>query len=152
MTGSRRCPHCGETVPSYSLTCPRCYRDIPREDVSRETFREEGGRCGIPRDKSRTLTMILAAFLPLVGINGLCQIYRDHREAKGWFFLAAGLLLFWGLVFLIRVVTGSGWLGATLAFIAALIVGLMYISLYLAQLADAFFGSVFGVFSNGRHA
>jgi hypothetical protein len=141
MKGSRKCPYCGEAVPSYSLSCPKCYREIPREEVAEpepEPARQPGA-------KNRTLITILSLVPGLFGILGLGLIYQDFRNTKGWIFLGAGLLIFAGLMFSVRMIFAGGWFGSAVALIISLILGLIYLSAYIAQAIESVLGSIFTV-------
>lgn len=94
----RRCPYCGELVPSNSITCPKCYKRIPNEPepVSNESVQKKtrgGGR-------SRTIALILSLVPALVGLLGLGLIYRNPKGKFGWFSLAFGIMFFVAALFL----------------------------------------------------
>lgn len=85
----RRCPNCGELVPSNSITCPKCFRKIPKEPEpvrrERETRRPESGT-----SKSRTITLILSTIPAVVGLLGLGIIYNSPRSKLGYIALVLG--------------------------------------------------------------
>lgn len=89
----RRCPYCGELVPSTSITCPKCYRKIPSEPepVRRESDsrKSEGGRRYNPR-----IAMLLSLIPGLFGLLGLGLIYRNPRQKRGYVALLLGLCFF----------------------------------------------------------
>lgn len=89
----RRCPYCGELVPSNSVTCPKCYKKIPvePEPVRRErrTSEEGGGRT-----PSRKIALALAVIPGFFGLLGLGLIYRNPRQKRGYMALVLGLLVF----------------------------------------------------------
>ena len=89
----RRCPYCGELVPSTSITCPKCYKKIPAEP---EPVRRESDR---PKNESgrrynRTVAILLSLIPGLFGLLGLGLIYRNPRQKRGYVALMLGLLFF----------------------------------------------------------
>ena len=90
---ARRCPYCGELVPSNSITCPKCYKRIP---VEPEPVREE--KRGPKNEQGRTYNRKLALALTLIpglfGILGLGLIYRNPRQRRGYVALLFGALFF----------------------------------------------------------
>ncbi len=89
----RRCPYCGELVPSTSITCPKCYKKIPAEP---EPVRRESDR---PKNESgrrynRTVAILLSLIPGLFGLLGLGLIYRNPRQKRGYVALVLGLLFF----------------------------------------------------------
>ena len=89
----RRCPYCGELVPSTSITCPKCYKKIPAEP---EPVRRESDR---PKNESgrrynRTVATLLSLIPGLFGLLGLGLIYRNPRQKRGYIALVLGLLFF----------------------------------------------------------
>ena len=145
---NRRCPYCGEDVPSFSLNCPRCYRTIPREEKTEEE-EDIRGNYRIKKDRAPSvvafnhkLILVLALIPSLFGFMGLAQMYeREYR--KGTVFLCIGLLLFWSLVGLIRMAS-SGDAGLSVLGIAGMIAGiLLFIGVYIAQAFDALVRSLF---------
>ena len=95
----RRCPYCGELVPSNSLTCPKCYKRIPKEPEPaprREERRETGGK----RDYSRKIAVFLCLIPGLFGLLGLGLVYRNPRQKRGYIALVIGLLVFVAAAFL----------------------------------------------------
>ena len=89
----RRCPYCGELVPSTSITCPKCYKKIPAEP---EPIRRESDR---PKNESgrrynRTVATLLSLIPGLFGLLGLGLIYRNPRQKRGYIALVLGLLFF----------------------------------------------------------
>ena len=89
----RRCPYCGELVPSTSITCPKCYKKIPAEP---EPVRRESDR---PKNESgrrynRTVAILLSLIPGLFGFLGLGLIYRNPRQKRGYVALVLGLLFF----------------------------------------------------------
>ena len=89
----RRCPYCGELVPSTSITCPKCSKKIPAEP---EPVRRESDR---PKNESgrrynRTVAILLSLIPGLFGLLGLGLIYRNPRQKRGYVALVLGLLFF----------------------------------------------------------
>lgn len=95
----RRCPYCGEMVPSNSITCPKCFKRIPQEPEpvrdGRSKPKNERGR-----NYNRTVALLLSLIPGLVGFLGLGLIYRNPRQKRGYVALVLGLLFFWGAVLL----------------------------------------------------
>ena len=140
---TRKCPYCGEAVPSYSVNCPKCYRDIPREEFKVE----EDIRKGVPDDRVpsvRTINMkvvILLALIPAaMGLMGMGQMY-EREYSKGFFFLVPGFLMFIALVFLFTNFSSFG-AGAFLAVAGIIFLLILYIGLYAVQAFDAIVRSI----------
>ena len=87
--GDRKCPYCGERVPSFSVNCPNCYRSLPGEERQQETYRiiDDDRAPSVYRVDRRVVAFL--AFIPAVfGLFGLGQMYhpvlgigqRIHRE------------------------------------------------------------------------
>ena len=137
----RRCPFCGERVPTFSLNCPRCYRAIPMENRAKEERND--GYTIIDDDRApslhrvdRRMVLILALIPAVFGLFGLGQIYqKDYR--KGFTFMLVGVSMMALMVSLYTYVGGG------LAFV--LIVGLLilFIGGYIVQAFDAFVRSLF---------
>lgn len=93
----RRCPYCGELVPSNSVTCPKCYKKIPSEP---EPVRKESkGTKKDGRRYSRKVALALTLVPGLFGLLGLGLIYKNPRQKRGYIALALGLLFFVAAVF-----------------------------------------------------
>ena len=94
----RRCPYCGELVPSNSITCPKCYKKIPKEPepARRESKPEQREKKGY----SRKLAILLSIIPAFVGLLGLGLIYVNPRRKRGYIAFALGLLFFVMAVFL----------------------------------------------------
>ncbi len=96
MIADRRCPNCGERVPSTSITCPKCYKKIPVE--SKQTARSESRTGDSPRGWKVPWTpnpkygLILDIVLGLFGLLGIGQLYCGRK--RGIVFLLGGLLFF----------------------------------------------------------
>ena len=141
---SRKCPYCGEEVPTFSVTCPKCYNEIPREEEKAQQSRGysvPNDRVPATRTYSKTLILILAIVPALFGIMGLGQIYQGRTE-KGVKFLIVGLLSFGIMAFCMsQMITVQGW--------AFLLLGLFIISLlvyfvtFLIQVFDAYARTLF---------
>ncbi|MFA6710448.1 MAG: hypothetical protein WC067_03320 [Candidatus Methanomethylophilaceae archaeon] len=139
----RRCPYCDERVPSYSLTCPRCYKDIPRDEEDTKSVKDATTSDSVSRFVTdRTAVLLLALIPSAFGLMGLGQIY-ERRYKKGLMFLAVGLLLFLTLVLLVDSLgrLHGGW--PFLVTGAAILIGLMFLGVYLFQAFDALVGSFF---------
>ena len=141
---SRKCPYCGEEVPTFSITCPKCYRDIPMEEKRSE--RSSGHT--VPDDRapatvrySKTLILFLSIVPALFGIMGIGQIYQGKGE-KGVKFLIVGSLSFVIMAFCTyQMITVKGWAFLLLGlFLLSLVV---YVATFLMQLFDAYARTVF---------
>jgi hypothetical protein len=123
----RRCPHCMEPVPSNSINCPACFKQIPRNEPA--ASREHGYE--MKRKDGRTallLSLIPAAF----GAMGLGLIYLGD-ERKGLRFLIVGIPLMILMVLLLMSLDGS--FGRTILSLGLLILsGLLFTVLFAAQL------------------
>ena len=130
---TRRCPHCGEAVPSNSLNCPKCFKSIPREEFK---IKDDIRAGSIPHDRSPSVhrvnikIVILLALIPAaIGFMGLAQIY-EKETSKGVKFLIIGFIIFALMVFLIsRYGSMGGW--TFLAVAATIFLLIMYIGLYV---------------------
>lgn len=145
MTGF--CPHCGVAVPSNCISCPKCFREIPRGgDPPRgpvyDAAKEDTGRI---RSPSRKIVMLLATLPVLFGLLGLGQIYINYKDSKGYMFLIAGLILFWSSMHLIRTLSDTGFFVSVLMFAGLAILMLIYVSAAIGAFIDAAIGSVFTV-------
>lgn len=141
---SRKCPYCGEEVPSFSLNCPKCFRSIPRE---KERGRKDSEEYRINEDRTLSLyrfdrkTVLILALIPAAfGLMGLGQIY-EREYKKGTAFLVTGLVLFVSLVSLASNF-GSYGHGTFLAVGGTIFVLLLYIAVYSVQAFDALVRSI----------
>ena len=140
---TRKCPYCGEYVPSNSVNCPKCYRDIPRDE-----YKVEGDdKKGVPNDRAPSVRrfdmkiVILLALIPAaMGLMGMGQMY-EREYGKGFFFLIPGLMMFIALVFLFTNF-GSFGAGAFLAVVGIIFLLILYIGLYAVQAFDAIVRSI----------
>ncbi len=136
----RRCPNCGAVVPENSLTCPQCFAEVDRElpgdpkKSTREQFREHIER----REKSMTLSMILAVIPAFVGLLGLGLIYQDFRDPRGVRYLGTGIVLFLIPVCMILFLG----LFSLLLIIPIFFLLLLYVLTALASIAETYFGSI----------
>ena len=80
----RRCPFCGELVPSNSITCPKCFRKIPVEPEPVRKERRENPKNEQGRRYSKKLALALTLIPGLFGILGLGLIYRNPRQKRGY--------------------------------------------------------------------
>ncbi|MBQ3735611.1 MAG: zinc ribbon domain-containing protein [Candidatus Methanomethylophilaceae archaeon] len=133
----RRCPHCGERVPSFSINCPNCYRSIPPEDPPKEEYRIiDDDRAPSVRRVNRKLVAFLAFVPGVFGLFGLGQLYQKDWH-KGIMFLLTGILMMASMVMLLKMVGGPV---AIILFIGLLI---LFIGGYLIQAFDAVVRSLF---------
>lgn len=139
-----RCPDCGEHIPSTAKTCPKCYRTISGKPVSDK----QSGRTyeKTEKGKDETLAFLLAVIPGIFGVQGLGLIYLNPENRRGWHFLIVGLILFLSLLVCASWWDGVGSFTRVLLMFAMIILALIYISSYLAQLAETKFGTVFGLF------
>jgi hypothetical protein len=155
---TRFCPYCGVAVPSNCVTCPKCFKNLPREDGTENSSQNEFIDGKITREKTevhdegvkivkknRKLMLILAIIPAFFGVLGLAQIYREYRNHLGYFFLIVGLILFIPSVFLIMGVWTTGVFIGIFRIVAYIILTLLYLSAALASVLDAAFGSVFKI-------
>ena len=141
---NRRCPNCGELVPSLSMTCPKCYSAVPRADTpKRKTpspIKHE------TPEKNMFVATMLAAIPGIFGLQGLGLIYLDHKESKGWYFLIIGAILFMSMYLCVNWWNSVGSFTKVILVLALIILATTYISSYLAQLVETRFGSVLSFF------
>ncbi len=144
---SRKCPYCGEHVPSYSLNCPKCYKSIPREEFKIEDdIRSEQ----IPRDRApsvqtfdRRIVLVLALIPAAIGLMGMAQMY-EREYKKGAIFLIAGLMLFIPMISIIVNLDSFGG-GTFFAAMGLVFFIILYIVGYVVQAFDALIRSIFPV-------
>lgn len=137
---ARKCPNCGELVPDFSVTCPKCYREIPRKEEKVEDVPKE--RAPAVQTLNRWIVIILAFVPSLFGFMGLAQLYQ-RKFKRGLFFLAAGLILFWILVGSVFLIKGSNPFLIVLGIVLVIVFGLSFIGTYILQALDAFARLVF---------
>lgn len=144
---SRKCPYCGEEVPSYSLNCPKCYKSIPREEFK---VKEDIKTGPIPNDRApsvqvfnRRTVMFLALIPAAIGLMGLGQMY-EKEYSKGVRFLIAGVILFSAIVALIVNFDSFGG-GKFLAVALAIFLFILFIGTYVVQAFDAIVRSLIPV-------
>ena len=128
---TRKCSNCGETVQSNSLTCPRCFKSVPREDFVTEST----NKTVVEKEKNFKLFSFLTFVPSIFGFMGLGQIYFKEYK-RGIFFLGAGLLLAFTIAFLLMG-DKSGIAGFLTLYV---IIGLflLFILLYVIQVIDAY--------------
>lgn len=132
----RRCPHCGEAVPSFSINCPRCYRSIPGEESKAEYRIIDDDRAPSTHRVNRKAVLLLALLPGVFGFFGLGHLYqRDYR--KGFAFLATGVFMMSVIVLLNTAVGGA------LAVFLTIGLTILFIGAYLFQAFDAFVRSLF---------
>ena len=133
----RRCPYCGERVPTFSINCPSCYRSIPREEPKQEEYRIiDDDRAPSVRRVNRKAVAILALVPGVFGLFGLGQLYQRDWY-KGIMFLATGILMMAAMV----VTLSSGWGPFAIVFFIGLLI--LFIGAYLLQAFDAIVRSLF---------
>lgn len=140
----RTCPHCGEYVEQNSLTCPKCFREVPREPpaVTQERASENEKRTS---GKVPGAAVFLAIFPAFIGLLGLGIIYTNPKNRNGYLFLFTGLVLFLPFVALFFLMLGSGLLSAILLFVATIIFLLLYIFVAIVAFIETTLGSVFRI-------
>ena len=136
----KKCPHCGEFVQKNSLTCPKCFGTIPREHTESSEYVIKEDRKERSK-KASSAVVLLSLIPPFFGLLGLGMIYRDHKDSKGYWFLAAGLVIFLPMLALLYMITHSGFFSAVLLFIALAVLSLIYLSAAAAAFLEAVFGS-----------
>ena len=132
----RRCPYCGERVPSFSVNCPNCYRSLPQEE-KQETYRiiDDDRAPSVRRVNRRTVAFL--AFIPAVfGLFGLGQLYQRDWH-KGFMFLLMGILMMTTIVLINLEWSGAG------AIILTIGLFILFIGGYLIQAFDAVVRSLF---------
>ena len=87
---TRRCPKCGELVPSNSLTCPKCYAKMPPETVKVE----DDNAARSDTSKKRQITVLLTIIPGFFGLLGLGRIYQEPKSHIGYLYLILGLGIF----------------------------------------------------------
>ena len=144
----RYCPHCGELVPSTSVTCPKCYRRIPADPVAATGGRRGGtgskGTGAHRQGYDRRLALLLNLIPGFFGFLGIGQIYRDHRSSKGYLMLLSGLAIFaLTMMLLLNITPGVlSFLAKVSAFPLMLLYALMYIGAAVDILIDVVFSRV----------
>ena len=131
-------------MPSTSTVCPKCYGSIPESTVSRRPARRTQTRS--QKEKNSTLAFLLALLPGIFGLQGLGLIYLNHENRRGWHFLGVGMVLFLLLLGCANLWNSVGSFTRVFLVFGMIILGLIYISSYLAQLAETKFGTVFGLF------
>ena len=136
-----KCPKCGEYAPSNCLICPKCYANIPRDNLMEKERRFKKPKPG----KSMRVALILSTFPALFGLLGLGKIYLDSKDRRGYWFLLGGLILYMPIVALFLVAHGSGLLSALFLTLVMIILLLVYFSATVAVFIETMIGSVFKV-------
>ncbi|MDR2846434.1 MAG: zinc ribbon domain-containing protein [Candidatus Methanoplasma sp.] len=142
----RRCPNCGEHVDNNSLTCPKCFKEIPRDVPVSSEPRARGTDAKNGRNTNKNLAVILALIPAFFGLLGLGQIYRDPTKSKGYILLVIGAVIFVPFVLLFLTMMHSGFLSALLIFIMELVLFLIYVGVALYALVDIALGSMLKMF------
>lgn len=125
----RRCPFCGELVPSNSLTCPKCYKKIPAD------YQPEPVQHQTAKKTNRKLAIVIGAVLGLFGLLGIGQLICG-RYRRGAMFLIVGLIFFIPAVVLTVIIPMISWILAVPLFV-------IYAILYLVALADLVIDATF---------
>ncbi|MCQ2056191.1 MAG: hypothetical protein MJY64_01795 [archaeon] len=136
---NRRCPYCGEIMPSFSLSCPMCYRS----SHAKEEKEMEGLRISSPRIKTynRKIIVLLALLPAAIGFGGMAQLYmKDYKKAGR--FLFASLPAYTSMIILSSGISSLGHASAT---VLAIICTILFVMSYLMQAFDALIGSIFSV-------
>ena len=134
----RRCPYCKELVPEFSLNCPRCYRDIPRDETVRRPIEE--GRAPSVMMVNRRAVAMLALIPGAIGLMGLGHIYqKDYR--KGGMFLCMGIVMMAAIVLLMTSISFT--VSGVFSVILTVFMVIMFIGTYLVQAFDAIVRSLF---------
>ena len=94
---TRRCPKCGEPVPSNCITCPKCYTKLPAEPVERPKENAKQPQ----KDNKHTIALILTIVPALFGFLGLGMLYNNGRSRLPLIILVIGVILFYAGNFLI---------------------------------------------------
>lgn len=149
----RKCPYCKASVPANSLTCPSCYKEVPRDaDVKAEpqyeyTIHDDDQpqyeyKIHEERHRSKKIAMFLSFIPGVFGLMGLGLMYLGAWK-RGALFFIIGLPLMIMLALLISSAAGLslGW--AILSVGAMLIVGVMYIGVFILQVMATSAAAVF---------
>ncbi len=94
----RRCPNCGELVPSNSITCPKCFKKIPNDPEPVRNDNGAGSGTKPRKDRNRTVMLVLSIIPAFIGLLGLGLIYKYPTRKRGYVALLLGLLVFAGAV------------------------------------------------------
>ncbi len=145
----RRCPYCGEKVPSFSLNCPKCYKTLPREDEFR--IQDDIRTGSIPDDRApsvRTFDRKIVLFLALIpaalGLMGMAQMY-EREFKKGLIFLIGGLIPFIPMILIIANIGSFGG-GTIFAAIGLVFFIIIFIIGYIIQAFDALIRSIIPIY------
>ncbi len=143
-----KCPYCGVLIPTNSLTCPKCFKNIPREDTSKkeEYIIHDEPKSSQTKSKKNDFTLFLAIIPAFVGILGLNQIIHDPKDSKGYMYLIIGLILFITSVVLFVNIWHNGIWSAFFMTIAWIMISFIYIIAAIGVLIDAIMGSVLRIF------
>ncbi len=140
---ARKCPNCGELVPDFSVTCPKCFKEVPRKEEKPKEVPKE--RAPALQTINKWIVIILAFVPSLFGFMGLAQMYQ-RKFKRGLFFLITGLILFAVLVssvfYLVR--SDNPFL-VIVGIVIVIVFGLMFVATYIIQALDAFARLVFRV-------
>ncbi len=136
----RRCPYCKELVPEFSVNCPRCYRDIPRESAGRKPIDDD--RAPSVDMVNRRAVALLALIPGAIGLMGLGHFYqKDFRT--GGMFLCMGVLMMSAIVLLVTSISSS--VAGMMSVVLTVFMVIMFIGTYLVQAFDAIMRSLFRI-------
>ena len=136
--GDRKCPYCRELVPEFSVSCPRCYRSIPKTEPVRGPVDE--GRAPSVEMTDRRVVAMLALIPGAIGVMGLGQFYqKDYR--KGAVFLCMGIVMMAAIIILRTGISATA--SGVFSVILTVFTVIMYIGLYLVQAFDAIVRTMF---------
>lgn len=136
----RRCPHCKELIPEFSVNCPRCFRSVPPKASGRRTVDDD--MAPSVRMANRRAIALLALIPGAIGIMGLGHFYqKDFR--KGAMFLCMGLVMMMAIVILVTNISAS--VSGVFSVILTVFVVIMFIGTYLLQAFDAIVRSMFTI-------
>ncbi len=132
----RRCPYCGERVPTFSVNCPNCYRSLPREEPKEEYRIIDDDRAPSLHRVNRKAVAFLALVPGVFGLFGLGHLYQKDWH-KGILFLLTGVLMMFTMVMMLSAVGGP----IGIFFFIGLLI--LFIGAYLLQAFDAVIRSLF---------
>lgn len=122
----RRCPYCGEMVPSNSITCPKCYKKLPDQEPGKATeFVDRAEDSAKKLKRNPRIAIGLDLILGLIGLLGIGQVYMGRPRFL--FVTAIGLLVFIAAVCLTVFI---------FTIILAVPMWIIYVLMYLGVLAD----------------
>lgn len=137
---NRICPHCGEIMPSFSLSCPMCYRSIHPAGEGEEV---ESVKIPSLKTYDRRIIILLTLLPAAIGLAGMAQLYMKNYKKAGRF-LFASLPTYTSMILLIS--SGKTFSpGHATATILTIICVVLFLTSYFMQAFDAFISSIFSV-------